>query len=342
MDSSAFRRFVLCKCIFVLLCSLNFTAQAQIIKTLVGGSVGDGRPSIDMSFAYFEAITTDSSENMYIWDKSNRLIRKIDAATGVITSLAGGGQQIADSLPAFSIKIDSIRSLAVDKSGNVYLGADFKILKLDIASGKVFRIAGKDETYWGDGGLALNAGFTGIRSIAFDPEGNLFIADGNRIRKIMTSTGIISTISGYIEGYYGDGGPAANALFRYPTSISIDDSGNIYVGDMGNHVIRKISGATGKVSTIAGVNGGAGSTGDSIPATSAIMSFDNVVCDKMGNVYYSESGYYRLRKITAATGIVKTIVGKTNVPGNSGDGGPATSATIGSSRIMTVDKSGNF
>jgi len=328
----------------VLLAACSNRLPAQLIHSIAGGSVGDGKTASTIAIVNFTSITTDDAGNLYAYDFANHLVRKMDAVTTIMSTVAGGGQTYADSMPALTSRLDSIRGIAVDKAGNIYIAAETRLFKVVISSGKLFRIAGKPyqtSSADGDNGLARNAGFQLITSIAVDTSGNIYVTDEHKIRKINQSTGIISAAGGKpAAGYSGDGGLATNAAFRFPNSITIDRFNNIYVNDDGNELIRKISGATGIVTSVAGVYQFGGSMGDGGPATSAKISPDCMGTDIAGNIYFSEAAYARIRKITVATGIISAFAG-TGVSGNTGNGGPALAANIRSS-VITIDKQGNI
>jgi len=176
--------------------------------------------------------------------------------------------------------------------------------------------------------------------VAVDPAGNVYIADegSNRIRKVNTA-GIISTIAGNgKQGFNGDGGPATSASLYEPSGVAVDPAGNVYIADAGNLRIRKVDTA-GIITTIAG-NGKEGFSGDGGPATSAELSFPvGVAVDPAGNVYIADEGSNRIRKVNTA-GIISTIAGN-DTQGFSGDGGPATSASLNKPREVAVDLAGN-
>ena len=202
-------------------------------------------------------------------------------------------------------------------------------------------IAGCDDTALGDGGPALNAYLEGPLAIAFDEAGNLYVTDGfhDRIRKINTA-GIITTIAGTgTSGYNGDGIPAISAQVSRPTGIICDVKGNLYFCDNYNNRVRKIDTA-GIITTIAG-NGSIVYNGDNILAdTAAVYSPHWVAKDAQGNLYVSEWGNHRVRKIDTS-GIITTLAG-TGISGYTGDGGPAANAMVNSPYGIAIDDTGNI
>jgi trimeric autotransporter adhesin len=196
----------------------------------------------------------------------------------------------------------------------------------------------------GDSGLAISASLDYPCSIAFDTTGNIYIADtaNHRIRKVTKSTGIITSVGGDgTQGYSGDDGPAASAVFSYPYGVSVGASGNIYIADTYNHRIRMVTKGTGIITTVAG-NGTQGYSGDGGQATSAIFRYPCVVAiDASGNLLIADTFNNCIRMVTVSSGIITTVAGNGN-SGYSGDGGPATSATLSYLYGATVDASGNI
>jgi len=171
----------------------------------------------------------------------------------------------------------------------------------------------------------------------------LYIADfGNNVIRKVTSSGIISTIAGTgrVHGYIGDGGPATDALLNQPRGIAVDGSGNIYIADMGNHTVRKIT-SSGILIRVAGTIGMANYSGDGGPATAAELSFpEGLALDANGNLYIADEGNNRIRKVTP-TGTISTVVGK-GTAGYSGDGGAAIAAELSGPADVKVDGDGNL
>jgi sugar lactone lactonase YvrE len=169
------------------------------------------------------------------------------------------------------------------------------------------------------------------------------IADTNndRILRVVAETGVITTVAGNgTAGYSGDGGPAPSASLNSPVGVVVDNNGNLYIADYENYRVRKVAADSGVITTIAG-NGTAGYSGDGGVATSAALrSPYGVAVDVSGNVYIADGDNYRIRKVAADSGVITTVAGNGS-PGYTGDGGPATIASLEPSRIA-VDNNFNL
>lgn len=210
----------------------------------------------------------------------------------------------------------------------------------------VSRIAGDPNEIYGfsgDGGLAINAKLNSPNGICVDKSNNIYISDtqNHRLRKINSSTGIISTIAGTnTVGYNGDGGLATQASLSFPSGVAIDPNDNIYIADRHNSRIRKIDKSTGIISTAVGIGIG-GYTGDGGLATLAKVGYPAYLTfDVSGNLYFSDYSTYTIRKVNASTGIITTIAG-TGISGNAIDGNAAISSNL-SPYGIAVDKNNNI
>jgi hypothetical protein len=271
---------------------------------------------------------------------------KTFAQTYVINTMAGNGDPgySGNGGTAVSAELDNPSEAILDPSGNVYIADSYNnVIRLVNTSGVISTFAGNGVgNYYGDGGPATAAELNTPYAVAIDVTGNVYIVDSynNAIRMVNTS-GIISTFAGYdgFFGYSGDGGPATAADLDFPTGVAADASGNIYIADNENNVIRLVN-TSGIINTIAG-NGIAGFTGDGGQATSAELNYPlGVMVNSTGNIYISDYDNERIRVINTG-GIISTIVGN-GVSGYSGDGGPASAAELFSPWGITMDGSGNL
>ena len=202
---------------------------------------------------------------------------------------------------------------------------------------------GGDSGYSGDGGPATKALLAYPSAVAFDGDHSLYISDtgNNAIRKVDLSTGIITTVAGTgMAGYSGDGGPATSAQLNYPWGIALGNDGSLYIADLSNNRIRKVS-ATGTISTAVGT-GTRGYGGDSGPATQAQLNVPaSVVMDVAGNLYVADSGNQLVRKVGATNGVIQTIAG-TYGGAVTGDGIAANAATLDGPYALFLDGPGNL
>src|SRR5690606_27802922 len=292
----------------------------------------------------------DSDGNIYIADIVNQRIRKVTVSTGIITTVAGDGGEgyTGDGVAATSTSLNYPQAVAVDSDGNIYIAdsENHRIRKVTVLTGIITTVAGTGSagyTESEDGGPATSASLWYPYGVTVDDDGNIYIADmGNdRVRKVTASTGIITTVAGDgTIGNSGDGGLATSAAVGSPTAIALDTDGNIYVSQDSSNVIRKITVSTGIITTVAG-DGSFSYSGDGGAATSAGMNPDGVAVDADGNIYIADSTNHRIRKVMVSTGLVSTIAG--NGTGSfSGDGGPATSATLNSPAGLAIDSDGNI
>ena len=288
-------------------------ATSGIITTAAGTGLftfgGDGGAATAANLANPSGVAVDGTGNLYIADALNQRIRKV-STNGIITTVAGTGTAGfgGDGGAATAANLNNPVGVAVDGAGNLYIAdsQNHRIRKV-ATSGIITTVAGNGTTSnSGDGGLATASGFNYTAGVALDGTGNLYIADqGNhRIRKVATN-GIITTVAGNgTAGYSGDGGAATAANLANPASVVVDGTGNLYIADFGNNRIRKVS-TSGIITTVAG-NGSHGFSGDGGLATAAVLDNPfNVAVDGMGNLYISDSGNQRVRKVTVPSVTIK-------------------------------------
>jgi sugar lactone lactonase YvrE len=291
------------------------------------------------------AIVFDTAGNLYIAETGNHVIRKVDL-TGNITTVAGTGTQgfSGDNGPATSATLDSPQGLALDTKNNLYLADthNHRIRKLNVTTGIITTIAGTTTAgFSGDTSLATAAQLNLPTALALDAANNLYLADtGNhRIRKINATTGIITTIAGTgIQGFSGEAGPATSAAIDSPTGLALDAQSNLYLADTHNHRIRKITAATGIITTIAGT-GTQSFSGDTAASTAATLALPHgITIDPAGNLYLADTQNHRIRRIDATTGIITTVAGD-GTQAFDGDGGPAIAASLNTPRAAALSPS---
>jgi sugar lactone lactonase YvrE len=313
----------------------------------ITGFSGDGGPATNASLNLIagnvgvKTVAVDAAGNIFIPDKSNNRIRKVNT-NGIITTVAGNGTvgYAGDGGPATAASLDP-DGPAVDAAGNLFIAdvRNNRIRKVD-TNGIITTVAGTGVAgYGGDNGLATNAKLNSPVRVALGPSGILLIADlsNQRIRKVNTN-GVITTVAGNgTAGYSGDNGPATAAELDYPDDVVADASGNLFIADCYNNRIRRV-GTNHVITTVAG-NGTDSYSGDGGPAVNAGLYFAvGVAVDSSGNLFIADTQNERIREVSG--GIITTVLG--NGQGHySGDGGPATKATLDNPYRSTLDAAGN-
>jgi sugar lactone lactonase YvrE len=294
------------------------------ISTIAGdgttGNTGDTAAATSAEIGSAAGIAVDSSGNIYFSDPAYQVIRKI-ATNGTITAFAGTGasgftgdttaytiaynlaNNITTVVVATSAEISTPTGIAVDSKGNVYFSdtGNNRIRRVSVTDSTITTVAGDGTgAYYGDGAGAIYSEINHPTAMVFDSSDNLYFADSlnHRIRKISAADGTISTVAGFGEpGYAGDGGLAVNALLHYPSSLSVDSTGNLYIADQLNNRVRMVN-TSGIISTIGG-SGKFGNGGDGGEALDATMYFPcSVAVDPTGNVYLIDNLNDRIRLLT--------------------------------------------
>ncbi len=325
------------------------------------GYGGDGGPATSAGLNQPSGVAVDSAGDLYIADTVNCLVRKV--AGGIITTVAGvnsagttsGCRYAGDGGPATSAALNWPSGVAVDSAGNLYIADTNNCRVRKVVGGIITTVAGMGTGYpsscgyAGDGGPATSASLRDPHGVAVDSAGNLYIADTNNCRVRTVAGGIITTVAGvgtgvpapptngYGCGYAGDGGPATSASLNLPNGVAVDSAGNVYIADTFNCRIRAVAG--GIITTVAGTGACTSGGGDG-PATSATLDKPNAVAaDSAGNVSIADTFNCRIR--TVAGGIITSVAGN-GLCGYSGDGGPATSASLNYPSGTAVDSAGNL
>ena len=258
----------------------------------------------------------DKNGNYFVADQGLHIIRKIDT-NGIITTVAGtpGVSGFSgDGGAATSAKLNNPRGVTVDSQGNLYINdtENHRIRKVD-SNGAISTLAGDgDGNFSGDDGASTSAKINFPYQITVDASDNVYFADYNnqRIRKIDTN-GTITTVAGNgTAGYDGDGNLAINAKINYALGVTVDVSGNLYIADTGNNVIRKVD-TNGKISTLAGSTDGSSGYSEGSGSEAKFSGPSTLATDSKGNVYVTDTSNQRVRKITPS-GAVSTVVGNGN------------------------------
>jgi subtilase family serine protease len=327
---------------------------AGVITTVAGNGIpgfsGDGGLATNARLRNPFGVALDTAGNLYIADNSTQRVRKVDAGTGVIATVAGSGDEVpdfsGDGGAATSARLANPQSVAVDGSGKLLIADSFnqRVRQVD-TTGDITTVAGNGFFgFNGDDGPAVGASLVGPPGVTVDSAGNLFIADqsNQRVRKVDAVTGVITTVAGNGSfDFSGDGGPAISAGLALPGDVAVDSGGNVFITDLSNRRVRRVDAVTGVITTVAG-DGNTGFSGDGGPATSASFSAPSgVAVDSVGNLFIADDANQRVRRVDAATGVITTVAGN-GTQGFSGDGGPATGASLSSPENVAVDSEGNL
>ena len=288
------------------------------IETIAGNGIegysGDGGPATAAEINNPGGVVLDGAGNLYFVDSNNFIVRRVDAVSGIITTVAGTPLQpgySGDTGLATAAKLsfsEGTGGLAFDAAGDLYIAdtGNNVIREVNATTGVITTVAGTGVAGdSGDGNQATAAQLSAPANLSVGPDGSLYIADqGNQCVREVSAAGIITTIAGNgTKGYAGDGGPAASAELNAPSAVVLDPAGNIYIADAGNNLIRKIAVTSGNIQTIAGDGEGYG--GDVGPANAAVMyGPSSLLFDQSGNLFFSDMFNNRVRKIDGSLAIL--------------------------------------
>ena len=311
-----------------------------ILTTVAGsgetGRGGDGGPALQAQMEAVTGIAVDAAGNVYASDYWN--VRKVDTS-GVISSFAGVRRwpidaSFGDGVPAVSTYLERPAGIVAASDGAFYIAdsGNGRVRRVDTA-GIIHTVAGNGYTHGGgDGGPATEAMLAQPNAVTTDGDGNLYVLD-SYVRKV-DANGTITAFAGNPDNlgnqFGGDGGPAVGANLAAPTDIASDRDGNLYIAERFSHRVRKVD-TDGIITTIAGsgppVSPEGAYSGDGGPATEARLSSPSgVAVDHDGNVFIVDAGNRRIRKVDV-DGTITTVAGNGGA-GSSGDGGPATAASV--------------
>jgi len=327
--------------------------QSWIITTAVGtgerGFAGDGGPAARAVLNGPFDIGFDPAGNLYFSDTFNHRIRRVDARTGIIATVAGSGAAgyAGDGGPAIAAAFNEPYGIAVDRAGNIYVADRHNhcVRRIDGASGIATTCAGNGSAgFAGDGGAAAGAGLVEPNGLALGPtQGRLFIADvaDHRVRVVDLATGTISTFSGTGEAQHsGDGGPATAAGIHGARAVKVAADGTVYILERQGSTLRAADPRTGVITTVAGT-GVRGYSGDDGPARDAVFDAPKeFALDPGGDILIVDTENHAIRRIYAANGVVETIAGGRK--GGEGDGGPARAAGLGRPHGVVVGPDGSI
>lgn len=318
-----------------------------VAGTGVAGFSGDGGLATAAQFDTPAGMLADSVGNIFIADRGNNRVRRIDAVTGFVSTVAGtgvggfnGDNQVA-SLTQFNLPT----ALALDAGGNWYVAeqGNNRLRRVAHITQMVTTVAGTGTAgFNGDSTAATVAELQVPSGVAIDQVGNIFVADtfNHRVRRVDAVTGVITTVAGNgAAGFAGDGAIATAAQLNFPLDLAIDESGNILVADSLNNRVRRVDAITGVITTVAG-NGVAGYAGDGAAATAAQLDFPvGVALDADQDILVADGNNHAVRLVNRVSGVIFTIAG-TGTAGYNGDNQAAVTALVDSPYRLTVEPSG--
>lgn len=285
------------------------------------GFAGNNGPATQAQLAHPMAVAVDRADNVFVADTGNNRIMRVDAISGVITTVVGNGS-ISGSSGLLAVQVSLWRpvAVAVDANGHLFLAESTfeEIRQVDIGTGTISAVAGFATAGFGEEGYPANRGpsLAGPLGLAIGKDGNLLIADtrNHRVCRVDVRTGIMTVIAGNaIGGFSDDGQYASGATLLFPEGVASDKAGDIFIADTGNNRIRKVDITTGFITTVAG-NGRAGFVGDGSAAVHASLSGPTAVAvDQTGNIFIADTGNNRIRKVSSATGTITTVAGNLGV-----------------------------
>ena len=283
-------------------CLRRIDARAGGVATIAGngtpGFSGDDGPATSAQLNQPYGVTVDRAGTIYVADRLNKRVRRIDGTSGIITTLAGEGSPSGEPMV-------EPNGLALDPAHRLlYVAdvADHRVRLVDLATGALSTFAGTGAAeHSGDGGRAIDAGVFGARAVAVAADGAVYILERqvSALRRVRNDR--IETVAGTsARGYSGDGHDARLAVFNAPKEMALDPDGNVLIVDTENHVLRRIDARSWIVTTIAGC-GIAGGGGDGGPATLAGLARPHgAVVGPGGAIYIGDSENHRIRKLTRA------------------------------------------
>lgn len=310
------------------------------------GSTGDNGPATSAKLNTPTGICFDSHGNLFITTQvDNRVREVVGGPGGNIITYAGNGTTgfFGDGGAATSAELALPWGIAVDGSDNVYVADQnnnrFRVINASTTNISTF--AGNGTTFTGNGAAGTTAILNRPANVCTDKSGNIYIPDDARVLK-MDPSGTVTVVAGTgVDGFSGDGGQAISAQIGQPSGLYVDPSGNLYIGTLTDNRIRMVD-PSGIISTVAGIGAPGGFLGDGGPATSAqVGAVVGITGDAAGNIYFADLANSVVRKIDLS-GNISTILGTGGQAFSDGDGGPATSAHVGSPTAVTIDAAGNI
>jgi Bacterial surface protein, Ig-like domain/HYR domain/NHL repeat len=330
-------------------------ASTGVITTIAGDGTrsfcGDGFLATGACLQRITKVAVDGAGNVFIPDNFNHRIRKVEAGTGIITTVAGNGMAsfCGDGGLAVDACLNLPVSVAIGPAGNLFIAdqRNRRIRKITVSTGIITTVGGNGTTNNcpGPNAIATNTCIPEPADVAVGPGGDVLIADPrfNRVRRIVQSTGRIHLVAGNgLFGFLGDGGLAVNARLNRPLGVAVGPGGDVFIADTNNHRIRRVRPSTGGIITVAGSSSFGGYFGDGGPATSARLNTPaGVFKDGSGNLYIADQRNNLIRKVEDSTGLITRVAGN-GLFSFCGDGGPPLNACFAGPQGVSVDTAGNL
>ncbi len=305
----------------------------------------DGIPATQAPIFLPSGLAVDAAGDLFLCDSSNNRVRRVDASTGYISTVAGNGSPGAtgDGGQATAAELNNPSGLTIDGAGNLYIAdsGNNVVRRVDAVSNVITTFAGEMGTmgYAGDGGAATSALLTSPRGLALMPDGDLLITDSgnNAIRLVSIASNQIQTIAGTgVAGYNQDGIAATLAELNAPNAVAVRSDGAIAIADLENQRVRLVTTA-GIISTAAGT----GQRNAGTPAEEQLDGPAAVAFDPAGDLFIADTGNNRVRVIFGTPGVIQTLAG-TGSEQFAGDGGPANQASLYGPYALFFDAGGNL
>lgn len=284
--------------------------KTGLVSTVAGsgqkGYEGDGGPATKAKLNEPYEIRFDKAGHMFFVEMQNHVVRKVDAKTGVITTVAGNGKVgfSGDGGPATKATMKNPHSIAFDKDGHLYLCdiGNHRVRRVDLKTGHIETFAGTGERKpTPDGANIQGTPLNGPRALDYDPKTNeLFLAlrEGNAVYRLDLNDQTLHHIAGTGQkGYQGDGGPAKTALLSGPKGVALGPEGDLYLADTESHTIRVIRRKSGLIETLVG-DGKKGDGPDGDPRRCRMDRPHGVFVDDQGDVYIGDSSNNKVRRYT--------------------------------------------
>lgn len=318
--------------------------RTQVISTVAG----NGPPLL--TFFQPHGLAVDQHDDVYLSDLFPRVFR-IDGATGALSVVAGSEVGFSgDGGPARDALLQNPWRLSVDAVGNLYISdhGNRRVRKVDARTGVISTVAGNGQlTDFFPDRPALRTPLNFLLGTCVDGAGNLYIADAgfHCVQRVDAATGTLTTVAGVVEfgdgrpGFSGDGGPAAEALLSAPAAVAVDPAGNLYIGDAGNHRVRRVDSRSGVITTVAGGGDGAPGT-EPAPAGGVVLGRPvQLAFHGHGDLLVCDSDRHQVLLVDLGAATVRRVAG-TGEPGFSGDGGPGPAARLRAPAGIAVDSAG--